>query len=126
VAHVHEEDFGRVLNRYRREAIAFKRVYPSTHMSLLEAALLFLSNAGSDAYAALQQRKLRVLPDIVAFRFAQFLGGFLGHRQPPEVPAGLKRRLYYPRRFWRAPDVLEQSGEEIDYGALDAVDRQQL
>lgn len=116
VAHVHDEDFSRLLNRYRREAIALKRVYPHSHMSAPEAALLFVTNSGLDAYAAAKQRKLGALPDVVRFRFAQFLGGYLGHRSSA-VPPALRRRLYYPRRFWRPVPEPDRPGELIDYRA---------
>jgi hypothetical protein len=117
VAHIHEEDFSRLLNRYRREAIALKRVYPTSKMSAPAAAALFLSNASSDLYAALRRGRVGAVPDVVRFRFAQFLGGYLGHRQTEAVPVELRRRLYYPRRFWRRPEEVEHSGREIDYGA---------
>lgn len=120
VVHVHEEDFGRVLNRYRREAIALKTVYPASDLSLIEAMGLFATNVGSDLYAALRQGRLDTVPDLFAFRTAQFVGGYLGHRQKAAVPAELKRRMYYPRRFWRRDAAVDPTGHAIEYGQLDS------
>lgn len=115
IVHVHEENFSRLLNRYRREAIALKKVYPNSTMSVPAAVGLFASNVGTDLFAALKQRRLTAIPDIAVFRLAQFAGGYLGHRQSESVDAQLRRRLYYPRRVWRAPNESNEMGEMIDY-----------
>lgn len=117
VAHVHEEEFKRILNRYRREAIALKRIYPDHELRSFEAAALAAGNIGTDVFYALREGKVAELPGIAKFRTAQFLGGYLGHRQRGDVSATLKRRFYYPKRFWYpvVPDAL--SGEEIEYAS---------
>ncbi len=102
VVHVHEEGFAQTMNRYRREAIAHKRIFGHHRMFALEALALFVANTARDYLAALPRRRLRAnLWAIPRFRFAQFWGAWLGFRQAGEPPRALKRRFYYPRGFAR-------------------------
>nr|MCU0449178.1 glycosyltransferase [Bernardetiaceae bacterium] len=48
IVHVHEETPARVRNRYRREAIAYKRIFPEAHFTLGDFLLLFPTNVLSD------------------------------------------------------------------------------
>ena len=103
IIHVHEERFGQIVNRYRREAIAYKRIYDHHRMYALEALGLFVANTARDYAAALSRgRLLRNLWAIPQFRFAQFWGAWRGFRQVGEPSRVLKHRFYYPRGFaWR-------------------------
>ena len=48
VVHVHNETYSQVYNRYRREAMALKRIRPEEHFRLLDFLRLYLSNVASD------------------------------------------------------------------------------
>ena len=103
VVHVHDETPRQVYNRYKREAIALKRIWPSERFSLAEFVKLYLSNVTNDARQAGRQRVLvRELAGILWFRWMQFWGTYrgFGHRGP--LSSELKRALYYPQR--RQPD----------------------
>jgi hypothetical protein len=100
VAHVHEEDLARTRNRYRREAIAHRRIFHDQRLGALHAFGLFLANVGRDYLAAVPRRKLlRNLWSIPAFRAAQYFGTWEGFRQQGDVSAELRRRFYYPKGF---------------------------
>ncbi len=103
IVHVHEERFDQIVNRYRREAIAHKRIFGHHRMYAPEALGLFAANTARDYLAALLQgRFLANLWGIPKFRFAQFWGTWRGFRQVGEPSRVLKRRFYYPRGFvWR-------------------------
>ena len=115
IVHAHDESWASVVNRYRREAIAHKKIYDEAKMSAAEAASLFLASVGSDVTHALRDRSLSRVGDIVTFRAAQFLGTFQGFQQSGPVHAALKRRFYYPgvTRQAQPPDA---TGDVIDYG----------
>jgi rhamnosyltransferase len=115
VAHVHQESFRTVVNRYRREAIALKRIYPGHELGLGEAVTLAAGNMAADAYHAARSGELSELPEIIKFRMAQFLGGYLGHRQRGEVTDALKKRFYYPKKFWYKAEPDPVTGEHIEY-----------
>lgn len=97
ITHVHEELPRQIYNRYRREAIAFRRIYPDRSFSLLDFLLLFGANAFSDCCHAWRDRvMLRELWGILAFRFMQFWGTYRGYRQKASIPRELASRFYYP------------------------------
>jgi len=98
IAHIHEETFAQTINRYRREAIAHKRVFGHQKMGTLEALSLFAANTARDYAAAVPRRKLlRNLGRIPRFRAAQFWGSWKGFRQDGDPTAALKRHFYYPK-----------------------------
>lgn len=109
VIHVHEESFAQTVNRYRREAIAHKRLFGDQRMGALEAGALFVANVLRDCAAAtLEGELLANATSIPRFRAAQFWGSYQGFRQSGNVEAALKRRFYYPNGFRAAK---KQTGE---------------
>lgn len=114
VVHVHEEDWQTVRNRYRREAIAYKRIMHEAEFSSSEAVGLALANIASDYYHALREGKLLTnLTGIPKFRVAQFLGAVEGFRTA-NVTQSLRRRFYYPTDTSR-PQQADALGDRIDY-----------
>lgn len=118
IVHAHDESWASVVNRYRREAIAHKRIYDEARMSAPEAASLFLASVGSDVTHAVRDGSLARVGDIVSFRAAQFLGTFQGFQQSGPVHAALKKRFYYPG-VARQGSPGEPAGDVIDYSAPD-------
>lgn len=115
VVHVHEEAWKTTLNRYRREAIAYKRIMGEKHLNLAEAAALAVGNAAVDYIHAAREGVLAAnLAGIPAFRLAQFLGAWQGHSHTDQISEGLKRRFYYPLET-RAPMLGQVPGNPIDY-----------
>lgn len=117
VVHAHDETWGEVANRYRREAIAHKRIYAEQGMSAFDAIRLALGNIASDYVHAARDRVLgRSLASIPAFRAAQFWGTYRGFRQRGEASAVLRRHFYYPHglRRQQGPDT-SRGRQPIDY-----------
>ncbi len=56
VIHLHDETPGGVANRYRREAMAFKRIYPEAHFSLYDFFRMTSANISSDLRFSLRER----------------------------------------------------------------------
>lgn len=112
VIHIHEESPARIQNRYRREAIAFKQIFPDSHLTLTEFVSLLTSNVAMDLLAATRKRVvLRRLPEILMFRAMQYWGTYRGmnHRSP--LTQQLIMQFYYPRRSRltsnKPPDLAE-------------------
>lgn len=102
VVHVHEETWPQVLNRYRREAIAFKRIFPQARLGLGSVARLWAANIASDYYHAVREGVLsQHWRDIVLFRGMQFWGTYRGYRQRGPLSPELRERFYYPRGLAR-------------------------
>lgn len=109
VVHVHEEDWSRLRNRYRREAIAHKRIFEEHRMGWVEAVRLGLTHTVSDYRAAARERVLlRNLIAIPSFHSAQFVGAYQGFAQEGDASSDLKRRFYYPR-----PDIVGEAADEL-------------
>ena len=98
VVHVHEETARQVLNRYRREGIAMRTLFPEERFSFAEFVRLFIGNVWSDLYHARHDRRLaRSFVDVVQFRLMQFWGTYRGFAQQGPLPSQLRARFYYPR-----------------------------
>ena len=107
IVHLHDEPFSKTVNRYRREAIAHKRIFGHQKMSAFEALGLFLANTGRDYLASVPRRKFfRNVVAIPQFRAAQFWGSWKGFRQDGDPTGTLKRRFYYPKGFTPRADRL--------------------
>ena len=119
IAHVHHETWGQLVNRYRREAIAHRRIMHDQHMGRMEALRLAVANILSDYVHALRQGQLlHNLGAIPWFRSAQFLGTYRGFAQRGEVSAIVRRRFYYPLELRHRPlltDVANGEDRPIDY-----------
>lgn len=102
IVHVHDEQPLQIFNRYRREAIAFKRIYPDKDFTLIDCLLLWAANTVSDfCHAWRDDIPYKKLPGIPFFRLMQFLGTYRGYRQKGEVPRDLADRFYFPNRLSR-------------------------
>ena len=117
VVHAHDEGWSQLVNRYRREAIAHRRIYHEQGMSFLTAIRLAVANVASDYWHAARDRVLpSVLLSIPAFRIAQFWGTYQGFRRPGAAPSELRERFYYPHGIGRPrPPATNPGGRPIDY-----------
>ena len=99
IAHVHNESMDKILTRYRREAIAFKRIFPQERFGFSDFIRLFSANFINDC---LQARKdgvlLRNLTEIIGFRLMQFWGTYRGYKQHGLVSTELWKTFYYPNQ----------------------------
>lgn len=119
IVHVHEETPQKILNRYRREAIALKIILPKVHFNFWDFLRLFIGNTLSDGgNATLNRIFFREIKGILVFRYMQFYGTYLGHRQRGEVNKDLKNRFYYPNGIARSRPKMnceKQEARKIDY-----------
>jgi len=102
IVHVHNESPQGIYNRYRREAIALKRIFPHEHFNGLDFMRLLTANVAIDCYHAFQGRLLRInLESILMFRLMQFWGIFKGFSQQGPISSRLKQSMYYPNGMKR-------------------------
>lgn len=118
IVHVHEETPARICNRYRREAIALKRIFPKEQFSFVDFIRLFVGNVTSDYFHAWHDRVIsREAGEILVFRLMQFWGTYRGYQG--YVDNKLREKFYYPngmkRRQLNRTAKLERA---IDYGRL--------
>lgn len=96
VYHVHEETLHQVYNRYLREAIATKRMFPHFKFSWRELSRGIPYAIARDILFALRFKYVRKLPRVPASRFAQFFGIYFGVRHQTRQAVDKARRLPPP------------------------------
>jgi rhamnosyltransferase len=100
IIHVHNESESGIFNRYRREGMAFKQIYPQEHFRRRDVFRLFWHNSTNDIRVAIQEKSLvKNLGKILRFRWAQFSGTYQGYKQSGPLTWRLKQAFYYPHRM---------------------------
>lgn len=98
VYHLHHERWGKIKNRFEREAIALQHIMPEVHVSLLDFLRYFASSVVLDAKVAAQRGQLAAqLRDITSYRLAQYWGGYCGNHFHRKLSRERKERYFYPR-----------------------------
>ena len=116
VVHVHNESPKAVYNRYRREAMAFKRIFPQERFSLVDFTHLTVTNIATDMIRATRQGVLWPnLTSIIWFRLMQFWGTYQGYRLSGPVTRQLRRAFYYPRKAEEQAHLHPRKLEPIRY-----------
>ncbi len=120
VIHVHNETPGGVYNRYRREAMAFKCLFPEQHFGLIDFTRLVTRNIASDLRQAAHQKSLvKYLAELVWFRWMQFWGTYQGYRHPGPVTQQLRKTFYYPGGIQATSANAARNIEPIRYNQSD-------
>ena len=117
VVHVHEESGAMIYNRYRREAMALKRIRPQEQFHLWDFMRFYLSNVFHDrSQAAKGKIVLREIWGILWFRFFQLWGTYRGFLLSGALTSELKSNFYYPRANG-SEKIKKRSIAPIDYGS---------
>ncbi|MBI5953114.1 MAG: glycosyltransferase family 2 protein [Chloroflexi bacterium] len=119
IIHVHNETPHGVYNRYRREAMALRKIYPEAHFNFYDFLRLTATNIFSDLWHAARERVLlKNLSSIFWFRYMQFHGTRIGHRETSLVTPQLRETFYYARERKKKEDAgrdvepIRYNGEE--------------
>ena len=116
IVHTHHETRRGVYNRYRREGMAFKRIYPEAHFSLYDFARMTSANIASDLWHATKQKViLRSVLSIFWYRTVQFWGTYQGYRQSLAWNWNLRQTFYYPHGMEMPERPLPREVERIQY-----------
>lgn len=116
VIHVHNERPKGIYNRYRREAMAFKRIFPEERFHFWDFIRLCTSNIASDLWHATRQgRMIADFSNILWFRFMQFWGTYQGFRRSGPLTDHLRQTFFYPRGFRSLSQANIRRVEPIQY-----------
>lgn len=116
IIHVHHDSPQGIYNRYRREAMAFKRIFPQERFNIWDFCRLFLSNVSSDLYLSIRERKLfKVIWEVIWFRFEQFWGTYQGYRQSGPLTKELRKTFYYPSGVGSGVELQPREVRPIEY-----------
>lgn len=98
VFHLHHETWGKVRNRFEREAIALQRIMPGVHVTFGDFLRYVTSSIMLDFGEALQQGALlKNAGPIVMYRLAQYWGSYQGNHLHRKLSRELKEQYFYPR-----------------------------
>ena len=115
IIHIHNETPHGVYNRYRREAMALRKIYPEAHFNFYDFVRLTITNVFSDLWHAACERALwKNIVSIFWFRFMQFHGTRMGHRETSLVTPQLRETFYYARER-KKKDGKKRDVEPIRY-----------
>lgn len=113
VVHVHNESLNGIYNRYRREGMAFKQIYPHETFTRRDLFRLFFQNTTSDWREAIRQKRSgRDFWNIVRFRWYQFSGTYKGYQQSGPLTWRLKQAFYYPHQVFNAK--INENGRSVE------------
>jgi hypothetical protein len=116
IVHVHQERPAQVYNRFRREGMAFKQIFPEARFNLWDFIQLATTNTLSDLWHAARQRKLRAnWQTIPWFRLMQFWGTYQGYRTSGPVTGQLRQIFYYPQSLRASSAPPPRRAEAIQY-----------
>ncbi len=116
IIHVHNETWRGIYNRYRRESMAFKQIYPHETFHFTNFIRLWFSNVWSDWRAASGEHVLgKEWTNIMRFRAMQFWGTYQGYRRSGPLTWKLKQTFYYPAAAMDKPESKPRNVEPIRY-----------
>jgi GT2 family glycosyltransferase len=121
IVHIHNETLLNIYNRYRREAIALKTIYPQEWFNFWTFMRLMAGNCLSDYYHSIRERVFwRNFAAIFLFRLTQFWGTYCGYLQTGQISGQLRDKFYYPNGFRRSclPAAYSRSARRIEYSAV--------
>ena len=117
IIHIHNETPRGVYNRYRREAMALRKIYPEAHFNFYDFLRLTTTNILSDLWHAARERVLlKNISSIFWFRYMQFHGTRMGHRETSLITPQLRETFYYARER-KMKDERKRDVEPIRYNS---------
>lgn len=116
IIHVHNETWRGIYNRYRRESMAFKQIYPHETFHFTDFIRLWVTNTWSDMKTAGREKMLgKEWANIMRFRGMQFWGTYQGYRRSGPLTWKLKQTFYYPASPLENPENRQRNIEPIQY-----------
>ncbi|MFC1835277.1 glycosyltransferase [Thermodesulfobacteriota bacterium] len=118
VVHVHEETSTQRFNRYKREAVALKRILPDSNFNIFDLIWLYSSNCLMDLLVSAREGMLRQrASEILRCRWHQFSGTFSGYRLKGALAKQMKMQFFYPDSFRGTPNKrVNKKGERPNPG----------
>lgn len=97
VFHYHQETWPQVRRRFEREAIALQQIMPQVHVNFLDAIRYICSSVWRDWRAAGHAgSRTGKLPQILRYRWNQYMGVFKGNHEHRRLSHAQKERYFFP------------------------------
>jgi glycosyltransferase involved in cell wall biosynthesis len=116
VCHIHEERASGIKRRYMREAIAFRRLFPDSHLTFWEFSRLLVLNVLRDLATAVRRGVLvSRFFEVLLFRTMQYWGTYRGMNYRSALTHELIVKFYYPRT-WRPTPSGPETPSAVERG----------
>ena len=99
VYHLHHENWGKIKNRYEREAIALQKILPEVQISFFDLIRYIFSSILIDFKVSMQHKFYFIkLPEIIYYRTAQYWGSYKGNHLNRLISKKIKDQYFYPKQ----------------------------
>lgn len=97
VFHIHNENWLQIKTRYEREALALQKIIPEVSITKLDFVRFFISGVLKDLHIAFMERSfVKNFRSVILFRWAQYLGAYIGNNKNYKISKKHKERYFYP------------------------------
>lgn len=98
VFHHHQERWPQVRRRFEREAIALRSIMPEVQLTPFDVVRFLVASTWNDWRSARRNGITSTsLPDMIRYRWNQYLGSYKGNREHKVLSRSAKERFFYPR-----------------------------
>lgn len=98
VYHLHHENWGKIKNRFEREAIALQKILPEVQISFFDLIRYIFSSILFDLKVSIQKNHSFVnLFQIIYYRTAQYWGSYKGNHLNRLLSKKIKDQYFYPK-----------------------------
>jgi 2-desacetyl-2-hydroxyethyl bacteriochlorophyllide A dehydrogenase len=99
IVHIHDEDYYKVYNRFKREAIAYKIIFSSFHYRRMNLIITYIIITVKDILFGVKHRKsFKKIISSIIYRLAEFRGLRDGYYHAGSLTEELKNELYFPKK----------------------------
>jgi len=99
VYHLHHENWGKIKNRFEREAIALQKILPEVQISFFDLIRYIFSSILIDFKVSIQHKfYFKKLPEIIYYRTAQYWGSYKGNHLNRLISKKIKDQYFYPKQ----------------------------
>jgi rhamnosyltransferase len=99
VYHLHHENWGKIKNRFEREAIALQKILPEVQISFFDLIRYIFSSILIDFKVSIQHKYYFIkLPEIIYYRTAQYWGSYKGNHLNRLISKKIKDQYFYPKQ----------------------------
>ena len=98
VFHHHQEGWRQIRRRFEREAIALRSIMFEVHLTCFDVVRFLVASTLNDWRSARRNGIISTtLPDMIRYRWNQYLGSYKGNHEHAVLSRSAKERFFYPR-----------------------------
>lgn len=98
VFHIHNENWGKIKNRFEREAFALQKIMPEVHFTFLNFIGYFIASVFFDFLQSFNEKVFfRKAYEIILYRLAQYWGTYQGNHTHRKISNKIKEQYFFPR-----------------------------